>query len=274
MTKQTKDEKKIMGKGLQDILKQEGTLQQQLEFIQKDAKRNKIYVPIHQLVTNPFQTPKIYNAKQISELALSIVDHGILLPILVRQNQGRYEIISGEKRWRAAIEAKLTEVPVIIENIDDHVMKEISLIEQLQSDDITPLEEAKSYQNLIEQYGYSHQSIAKQIGKSRTYVTNLLRITRLPEDVLDYVNHGKISISHVRPLVGKDPQVIRECVQKIVDEHLSVRACENLLKMKKSNINIQVTSKQVIIDYHSEEELARILRQLQVGKQYGKKHRS
>ena len=262
MPNKKQDDKKL-GRGLSDILQQEGTLQQQLEFIQKDVSRSKIYVAMERLVENPFQPTKIYPKQQIQELALSLIENGFVMPILARFRQGKYEIVSGEKRYQAAQVAGLKEVPVIVEDFDDAMMQQVSLIEQLQKDDITPLEEAFFYKNLIEQHGYSHQKVAKQIGKSRVYVTNLVRITSLPTFVHDAIRQEKVSVSHVRPLIGQEEALIRKNLQKMIEERLSVRQCERLMKKRAGQPIIRVTPTQVIVEYENPSQLKKILKKLQ-----------
>lgn len=259
----SKPDNKKLGRGLEEILQQEKTLQQQLEFIQKDMSRHKVYVETAKLVPNPFQLPKLYTSQQLAELALSLKENGFVLPVLVRQRKGQYEIISGEKRWRAASEAQLYEIPVIVEDFSDEMMQQISIIEQIQRDDIHPLEEAFSYKRLIEKHGYSQQEVARQIGKSRVYVTNLIRITTLPSFVLDAVRNNQISISHARNLIGLEAPAAQAMLEQIVEQKLSVRQCEKLLQKNDTTPQIRISKKHITIRYHSPEQLEKILKKIQ-----------
>ena len=264
MPNSKRNEKKL-GRGFSTILEQESTLQQQLEFIQKEGNRSKTMIATAQLVPNPFQPPKNYPENQLKELALSLQTNGFLMPILVRLQNGIYEIVSGEKRWRAAQVAALSEVPAIVENIPDEWMQQIALIESLQRDDITPLDEALNYLRLNQQHGLSHQAIAKQIGKSRVYVTNLIRIATLPSFVLQAIKNKEIQVSHARTFVGLSEVEMQHLLAQIIQQKLSVRQCEALKRKRDhpANQRIRITKKHVKIAYDDDKELEKILRKLQ-----------
>lgn len=254
--------KKIIGRTLEDILKQEETFQEQLDFIKKDIFPGKILISPKKLKPNPFQNEKKYRPEQTDELGEFFKRNGFLMPLFVRKRNGEYEIISGEKRWQAALLANIEEIPVIVENIDDATMKEITVIEKLQSDDATPLEEAILYKSLIDEYHYSHNDIAKRIGKSRPYVSNLVRILSLPTEVLSLLREDKITVSHLRPFIGQDDKTVIQIAKKIVKENLSVRQCENILKKEQQPLNVKIQNKQIIIDFQTVKERDKILKKL------------
>lgn len=186
-------------------------------------------VPITQLVSGKYQPRKTFDENAIEQLRDSIEVHGILQPILVRAiGGGKFEIIAGERRWRAAQRVPMHDVPVIIQNLDDKQTLEIALIENLQRADLSPLEESEGYQRLIDEFNYSHDDLATKIGKSRPHVANMLRLLKLPQSVKKFVHSGEISAGHARALLGaKDAEHL---AAKIVKQGLSVRAVEKIIK--------------------------------------------
>jgi len=181
---------------------------------------------------NPFQPRRHYDAATLNELAESIRQQGILQPLLVRPAGDNYQIILGERRWRAAQEAGLETVPCIVQEVDDRQALEMALIENLHREDLNAVERARAYQQLIDDFGFTHEDLARHIGKSRSAITNTLRLLQLPEEVLDSLAQGNITEGHGRALLGLegDPDALREVWRTVVSEELSVRATEELVR--------------------------------------------
>ena len=188
-------------------------------------------VPIEYLRPNPRNPRRNFSDAELDELAASIKERGIIQPVVVRSVRGAkdaYEIIAGERRWRAAQRAALHEIPIVPFEASDSEALELAIIENVQRTDLNPLEEAGGYQALASEYGHSHEDIAKIVGKSRSHVTNTLRLLKLPEPVKAYIHAGKISAGAARMLIGApDPE---EMAREIVDRGLNVRQVEALAK--------------------------------------------
>lgn len=209
------------------------------------------------------QPRKDFSAEALTQLADSIAAHGVLQPILVRESvpgSGFYEIIAGERRWRAAKMAGLTEVPVIVLDSDDLKAAEIALIENVQRADLNPVEEAFGYRRLIDQFGLTQEQVAGRVGKSRSAVTNVLRLLDLPEGALALLRGGEISAGHARALLGlRDRSEIEPLAEKIVARDLSVRAVEDLVRAinaRPDEVEAEAdeASGQVVVDYFAELE--------------------
>jgi ParB family chromosome partitioning protein len=187
--------------------------------------------PIESLKPNPDQPRKIFTQEDLDELTNSIRDKGILQPILVRTQPGQdgmWQIIAGERRWRAAQAARLTEVPIVVREMDDVEVFEVAIIENVQRADLNPLEEADAYRMLMERFGRTQDAVAGVVGKSRSHVANTLRLLQLPEEVLWYVRHGKLSAGHARALItAPNPGELADQVHK---EGLNVRQTEALAR--------------------------------------------
>ncbi len=188
--------------------------------------------PIESLKPNPDQPRKTFVREDLEELAASIRDKGVLQPILVRphpKEDGAWQIIAGERRWRAAQLARLTEAPIIVKDMDDVAVFEVAIIENVQRTDLNPLEEADAYRMLMERFGRTQDAVAGVVGKSRSHVANTLRLLQLPEEVLWFVRHGKMSAGHARALItAPNPASL---AQQIVDEGLNVRQAEALARL-------------------------------------------
>ena len=180
------------------------------------------------------QPRKIFEREALESLADSIATYGVLQPIIVRENTsfpGSYEIIAGERRWRAAKMAGLSEIPVVILTGDELKMAQISLIENIQRENLNPVEEASAYLDLIEKFGLTQEQVAKQVGKSRSAITNTLRLLDLPDEILEYLRSGELSAGHARALLGlNDVDTMIMLAQKIISKQLSVREVEQLIK--------------------------------------------
>jgi len=196
-----------------------------------ERARSQRRVPIEHLRPNPRNPRRNFSDAELDELAASIKERGIIQPVVVRPVRGvkdAYEIIAGERRWRAAQRAALHEIPIVPFEASDSEALELAVIENVQRTDLNPLEEAGGYQALASEYGHSHEDIAKIVGKSRSHVTNTLRLLKLPEPVKAYIHAGKISAGAARMLIGAaDPE---EMAREIVDRGLNVRQVEALAK--------------------------------------------
>ena len=185
------------------------------------------------------QPRKIFEREALEALADSISTYGVLQPIIVRENEsfpGSYEIIAGERRWRAAKMAGLSEIPVVILTGDELKMAQIALIENLQRENLNPVEEAAAYLDLIEKFDLTQEQVAKQVGKSRSAITNTIRLLDLPDDVLELLRSGEISAGHARALLGlNDTEDMIILAQKIIAKQLSVREVESLIKKLNSS---------------------------------------
>ena len=196
---------------------------------------------ISDLYPNKFQPRKIFDEDSLNDLEKSIKQRGIIQPIIVRKSDesSKYEIIAGERRWLAAQKAGLHEVPVVVTEADDLKSLEFAIVENVQRNDLNPLEEAQGYQRLINDFSYDQEKVSKFIGKSRSYITNCLRILTLPGDVLDLIETKKITAGHAKILVGL--QNASFVAQKIIEKKLSVRQSENFVKIfkKKKGLNVK-----------------------------------
>ncbi len=190
---------------------------------------------VSDLVRNKFQPRKIFDPENLEELTNSIKERGVIQPIIVRNSQDhtdKYEIIAGERRWLAAQNAGLHEVPVVITEADDLKSLEFAIVENVQRHDLNSIEEANGYQKLIDQFGYDQEKVAKFIGKSRSHISNCLRLLTLPKEVIDLIENGNLSQGHAKVLVGLENAFF--IAKKIMDKKLSVRQAENLVRIFKS----------------------------------------
>ena len=193
-----------------------------------NTPRSSNYLPIEQLNPNQNQPRKEFSTDELNSLASSIRETGIIQPILVRKNNDFYEIVAGERRWRAAQLAKIHEVPVLIKELTDEEVVKISIIENIQRVDLNPIEEANSYNQLIRDFGYTQEKVSASLGKSRSYIANSLRLLTLPESIIKFLKEGKITSGHARALIGvKNSDFL---AKKIIEEALSVRDIENIVK--------------------------------------------
>jgi ParB family chromosome partitioning protein len=190
-------------------------------------------VPIANLQRNKYQPRTIFDEEKISELSSSIKENGIIQPIAVRPNKyepGNYEIVAGERRWLAAQRAGLNEVPVVLLNIDDQKSLEIAIVENVQREDLNIIEEARGYLRLVKEFGYDHDKISKFMSKSRSHVSNTLRLLSLPEDIIGLIEEGKLTAGQARPLIGM-PNA-SEVAENIVKKKVAAREVELLARNK------------------------------------------
>ena len=194
-------------------------------------RRADLRVPVEKLRPNPGQPRRAFREDALEELAASVREKGIIQPIIVReipQGSGTYEIVAGERRWRAAQIARLHEVPVLVRDLDDSEVLELAIIENVQRADLNPVEEAQGYRQLMDRFGHTQEKLAEGLGKSRSHIANLLRLLTLPEEVLNYLRDGKLSAGHARALVVLDNPVA--LARRVVADGLSVREVEKLAK--------------------------------------------
>jgi ParB family chromosome partitioning protein len=192
--------------------------------------------PIEQIRPNKNQPRKNFAPEKLEELAASIREQGIIQPLVVTQKDGFFEIIAGERRWRASQKAGLHEVPVVIREASDAVIMELALIENIQRQDLNAIEEAEAYRSLVEQYGISQEDVARKVGKSRTAVTNALRLLKLPENIQQDIVEERLSMGHARAVLAlESSDLIEKARQEILHRQLSVRATEELVRRLKSN---------------------------------------
>ncbi|MBM3609968.1 MAG: ParB/RepB/Spo0J family partition protein [Alphaproteobacteria bacterium] len=225
---------KVLGQGLAAILRDIDDQDQSNEFVVNNQKDNinseYQFLSLNQLTPSPYQPRKVFDEVELSELSASIKRNGVLQPLLVRKvSEGNYEIIAGERRWRAAGKAELSEVPVIVKSITDEEAMIVAFVENLQREDLTALEEAEGLEKLSEAMG--QEQIAQMIGKSRSYVANVLRLNKLPEEIKDLLRKNEISAGIARSLVGH-PNAI-ELARLAVKNKLNVRELENLAQKMK-----------------------------------------
>lgn len=240
---------KGLGKGLGALLGESA--------MQLSAQQSPLLLPLQKIEPNRLQPRKSFNEEELSSLADSIRQHGVIQPLTVRLlDTGYYQIIAGERRWRAARMAGLREVPVVIIEADDKKAMELALIENLQRADLTPIEEARGYQQLIGEYGLTQEQVADRVSKSRPAVANAMRLLSLPDELLSMVESGKLTAGHARALLSiKDERQQLAVAQKVVNLQLSVRQteamCKKLLKAEQ-----KPEPKPVEVDYLAECEKA------------------
>ena len=225
-------QKKGLGRGLSSLM---GDVE--IPIKENNNKLSDTRIPISKLIANPLQPRRLFNKESINELAASIKSKGLVQPILVRpseKNPGNYEIIAGERRWRAAQIAQLHEMPAVVKNLNDVESLEIAIIENVQRSDLTVIEEATGYKKLIESYGHTQEQLSEIVGKSRSHVANIMRLLTLPQSIQDMITEGKISAGHARAIMNSAfPEKLAE---KIVSENLSVREAESIAKQRKNQI--------------------------------------
>ena len=226
--------KKGLGRGLDMLIPKEESskiTEEKSEKAEQKKEKNEILMDIRQIEPNRNQPRKQFDEDAIEELAESIKQYGVIQPLIVQKKDDYYEIIAGERRWRASKKAGIKKVPVIIRNYEEQEVLKISLIENLQREDLNPIEEAQAYQQLQEEYGLKQDEIATSVSKSRTAITNTMRLLKLDPRVQKMILDNLISSGHGRTLIPlEDGDVQYEIAQKILDENLSVREAEKLVK--------------------------------------------
>ena len=214
--------RKALGRGLGALLGSDQTISVGQESLEID---------LDSIDSSPEQPRARFDEAALERLATSIREHGVVQPVIVRRRGLRYELIAGERRWRAAQKAGLRKIPVVVREVQDHELLEIALTENVQREDLNPIEEALAYQKLIERVGLTQEAVATKFGRDRSYITNYLRLLRLPNDVQRLVEEGRLSTGHARTVLGlphEDQQ--RRAARQVIEKGLSVRATEALVK--------------------------------------------
>lgn len=248
-----------LGKGLDSMIPPKATQRAVKEDKNTVSKTGETILKINEVEPNKKQPRKFFNEEALQELSDSIKQHGIVQPLVVAKKDDYFEIIAGERRWRAAKMAGVKEVPVIIKNLTDQQIMEISLIENIQREDLNPIEEAHAYKQLLTEFHMKQDEIADRVSKSRSAITNSLRLLKLCDKVQQMIIDEKLTMGHVRPLIGiEDPEEQYQIAQRIFDERLTVRETEKLLKKlqkEKENPEKKVEAEQLALIYEHVQEL-------------------
>lgn len=208
--------KKGLGRGLGSLLPEVGT-------DDKDVRQ----VPIGQIVPNPFQPRKQFDEAKLAELTASVKAHGVLQPVLLRQFGNMYELVAGERRWRAAQRAGLESIPAAVREFSDGAMMEIALVENLQREDLNPMEEAEAYRRLMDEFGLTQEQLSTRLSRSRSLIANTLRLLNLPQEIQEHVSRGTLTMGHAKALLGLDsPKEQYKAVEEILSRGLTVRDVE------------------------------------------------
>ena len=230
-----KKNNKGLGRGLMSLF---GDQNEEIS-VKPDINNPYLLVPISNIARNRFQPRNYFDEKKIEELSQSIKKNGIIQPIAVRLDEkGEYEIIAGERRWLAAQKAGLHEVPVVVHKLDDTQSLELAIIENIQREDLNSVEEAKGYDRLMKEFNYDHEKLSEFMGKSRSHISNTLRLLTLPAEIIKFIDTGKLTAGQVRPLVGRFNAL--ELAYSIIKEKLSARSIENLVKREKEKEDIKL----------------------------------
>lgn len=226
----TKRKRKSLGQGINALFPDAVNLEEEVE---KSGERV-TEVPISELRPNPYQPRQEFNQKALEELSKSIAKNGVLQPIIIRQSKVKgYEIVAGERRFRASKLAKLKTIPAIIRDFDEKIMMQVAILENLQREDLTALEEADAYHMMMEKLSLTQEKVAEELGKSRSYIANHLRLRSLPDQTKELLQNGSLSMGQARTLLGlKDKSIINTVAKKAVDENLTVRDLEQLVNSR------------------------------------------
>lgn len=228
----SKPKNRGLGRGLSALMADVSNDQADSDDQPTTGRRADTNIPIEQIVPNPDQPRRNFSDANLEELAQSIREKGIIQPLIVRARGNEYEIVAGERRWRAAQIAKLHEIPVILRDYTDTEVLEVAIIENIQRSDLNAIEEAAGYRQLMDRFGHTQEKLAEALGKSRSHIANLLRLLNLPEDVQEMLKAGKLSAGHARALVtAENPSVL---AAQVVSGDLSVRETEKLAAQGKS----------------------------------------
>lgn len=250
------DKKRRLGRGLDALIPKEPE-QKPTSGVEE--------IPVSEIIPNPRQPRQVIYAEQLSELAASIKEHGILQPLVVTrassEGGGKYYLVAGERRWRAAQMAGLKKVPVVIRDISPREMLEWALVENIQREDLNPLEEARAYWTLVEEFGMTQEQVAKRVGKSRSAVANVIRLLNLPDFVQKALAGGKISEGHARALLPLQEKQQKELLDLIIDKGLSVRQTESLVRRIQEAARKQQSEEQEEPNFDA--ELARLAEKMQ-----------
>ena len=231
MKEETNSKRRALGMGLEQLFNSEMLDFDQVEekIVEETPKDEIVEIPINELMSNPYQPRKVFDEEALKELSESIKEHGVFQPIIVKKSVKGYNIIAGERRTKASELAGLKTVPAIVRDFSDEEMMQVALLENLQREDLSAIEEAKAYKSIIESLRLTQDELAKRLGKSRSHITNMLGLLRLPLSVQDMVLYGKISMGHARVLSKlENSEQIEDLANKVINENLSVRDLEVL----------------------------------------------
>jgi ParB family chromosome partitioning protein len=234
--------RKNLGRGLNALFGEQESTPTQAAVTEaiSENRTNPTKLPLDLLAPSPLQPRRNFDESALNELAASIAEKGVLQPLLVRpapNNPGHYEIVAGERRWRASQRANVHEVPVVVTDLTDEEVLEVALIENLQRKDLSPVEEAQGYQRLMDEFGHTQERLAESVGKSRPHVANCLRLLTLPDSILTLLDKGEITVGQARPLIGH-PQA-ETLAKQIVKKGMSARQAERLAKGASSRGAVQ-----------------------------------
>lgn len=289
------NKRRALGRGLEELFSIEdinyGNLEEKImETVHEEEIQ---HLPLNELRVNPYQPRKTFNEESLNELAESIKEHGVFQPIIVKKSIKGYEIVAGERRFRASKLAGKETIPAIVRNFTDEEMMEIAVLENLQRENLNAVDEANAYKTLMENLHLTQDQVSKRVNKSRSHITNLLGILSLPEDVLTLVKENKLTMGHARCLSKlSDIEKINELTKKVLEENLSVRELEALssgneierknkiVKSPKSNeytslekelteyygTKVKIANKKLIISFENNQDLNRILEMINYNK--------
>lgn len=249
--------RQTLGRGLSALLGDD-------KPVEAIEQRSSLEIDIDLISPNPDQPRSRFSDEGLAELEQSIRMNGVVQPIVVRQVGSRYEIVAGERRWRASQRAELRRIPAVVKEVSDDKMLELALIENIQRQELNPVEEAKAYRKLIDQLGLTQEVVAERVGKSRTVVTTAIRLLKLPSDVLRNIESGKISAGHGRALLmTDDPKIQRQVANSIIDYGLSVREAEKTVKrLSRSPQTTDKTQVTRVVDANVKAAETRLMRAL------------
>ena len=291
----TETRKKALGKGLEQLFSNEVINFDNFEKEIVDEGKSSggiVEIPLDEIRSNPYQPRVIFDSEALEELANSIKEHGVIQPIIVKKGIKGFELVAGERRTRAAKLAGLKNIPAIIKEFNDVEMMEIALIENIERENLNPIEEAKAYENILKINNITQEELAHKFSRSRSYITNMLGLLTLPDMVVKLVESKELSMGHARSLSKlEDPKKIEELALKIVHDDLSVRDTEKMINAlnlpkkhtisrnqtydirysiyenlcrEKLGVKVKINNKKIEIPYKDEEELARILEELNI----------
>lgn len=289
------NKRRALGRGLEELFSIEdvnyGNLEEKIMETVKEEEVQEL--PIDELRVNPYQPRKTFNEESLQELSESIKEHGVFQPIIVKKSIKGYEIVAGERRFRASKLAGKKTIPAIVRNFTDEEMMEIAVLENLQRENLNVVDEANAYKTLMTNLNLTQEQVSKRVNKSRSHITNLLGILSLPENVLELIKENKISMGHARVLSKlSDIDKINDLVSKIVEENLSVRELESITneedftrknkinkKIKSNEYNslekdlteyygtkVKISNKKLIISFENNQDLNRILEMINYNK--------
>lgn len=221
--------KKRLNKGLDDMFS--GDLSAFIDDLEKNTpKSSQLTVAIDQIRPNPYQPRRLFDEEKLNELSISIQQHGIFTPLILKKSVHGYEIVAGERRFRAAKIAGLKEVPAIVVEFNDEQMMEIALLENIQRENLNAIEEAQAYRTMMDKLSLTQEQLSARLGKSRTHIANTLRLLSLPASLQTHVLEGSLSMGHVRPLITLEPSRAQEIATRAIENKLSVRDVENIVR--------------------------------------------